>query len=91
MTSKRKKRPLFLLALTVVCCAALPSCVGPNPVRLASERANWRLASTCAEGWFESKPVAEHDKKLIRDALGDWDRALTADEELVGWPLGGSK
>lgn len=90
MTSKRK-RSLLLLSLIVVCCTVLPSCAGPNPVRLASERANWRLANTCADGWFESKPVVEHDKKLVRDALADWNRALEADEKLVGWPLGGAK
>lgn len=90
----RKKNPqriLALLALFAVCCAVLPSCAGPDRVRLASERSNWRLASTCADGWFKATPFQPHDEKLVRDALADWHRALEADEKLAGWPLGGGK
>lgn len=91
MTRKNRSRSLSLLSLLAVCCAVLPSCAGPDAVRLASERANWRLAKTCAEGWFQGSPVVEHDKKLVRDSLADWNRALEADEKLVGWPVGGGK
>lgn len=66
-------------------CLLLVSCSGVDPVRLSSERANWRLAQRCADGWFGDLPFTPHDEQLVREALADWDRALTADEKLAGW------
>lgn len=92
----------FHASLALACVLLLASCHGPDPVRIASERANWRLASRCADGWFEASeklkavstdPVqglpTVDDQRLIRNALSDWDKALTADEELAQPILGG--
>lgn len=69
----------------------LASCQGPDLVRIQSERANWALATRCADGWFQSLPFDVDDERIVRDALADWDEALKADEALLGWPLGGSR
>jgi hypothetical protein len=71
---------------------ALCACQGPDPIRLRSERANLALAQRCAEGWFTGLPWTEHDRMLVLQSFGDWERALAADEKLLGWPApGGAK
>jgi hypothetical protein len=81
----------FHRVLAAVALFALASCQGPDPVRLASERANWKLTQRCADGWFGGLPFTAQDERVVRGALDDWDKALTADEALVQWPLGGAK
>lgn len=88
---KRRQRSFLFFLLLISCCALIPSCAGPDRVRLASERANWRLAQRCADGWFQALPFAPQDEQLVRDALADWNAALEADEKLAGWSAGGAK
>lgn len=76
------KRSTILAALAGLLC--LTSCAGPDPLRLKSERANHALAERCADGWFQALPHTPEDERLVRGSLDDWDRALAADEALVG-------
>ncbi len=62
----------------------IPSCAGPDPLRLKSERANHTLATRCADGWFQDLPFTAEDQRIVVKALIDWDNALKADEALVG-------
>lgn len=71
------KKTLLLLSLV------LASCCGPDPIRLSSERANWKLAQRCADGWFKKLEFTQFDEQLVRKSLADWDQALSADEALV--------
>lgn len=76
-----KKTLVALLAVT------LASCQGPDPVRLHAERKSHAMAVRCADGWFRGLTFTEHDEKLVRDALADWDSAILADEKLLGWTV----
>lgn len=90
-----KTRNILGALLALFLLLVLPACQGPDPIRLRSERANLAFARRCAEGWFTALPWTEHDKVLVLRALDDWDRALVADEALLGWPTaapsGGAK
>jgi len=66
----------------------LTACAGTDSLRVASDRANHRLATRCADGWFQSLPATEQDQRLVRNALADWEAAIKADEAIVG---GGGK
>ena len=79
----RTARTLIVLVL-----ALLASCKGPDHVRIASDRANLALAKRCADGWFLDLPFVAQDAELVRKAIGDWERALNADEAIV---VGGAK
>jgi hypothetical protein len=70
---------LFLAAIT------LTACQGPDPVRLRNERAAHTAAVRCADGWFQGLPWTPHDELMMRQGLADWERAITADEALLGW------
>lgn len=75
-------------ALFVMLFLLLTSCAGIDQARVASDRANHRLATRCADGWFQSLPATPQDQQLVRNALADWEAAIVADERLVG---GGGK
>lgn len=79
---KRSGTSAILAALLI------SACVGPDPIRLASERANYNLAVRCADGWFQHLPFLPADEQVVRSALIDWDQALQADEALLQWPIG---
>lgn len=74
--------------LIVLALLLFSGCVGPDPIRLASERANYHLAVRCSDGWFRRLPYTVADEQVVRSAFDDWDKALTADEALVQWPIG---
>lgn len=71
--------------LMLACCACA---AGPDPVRLAAEKANLALAERCADGWFRGLPFAPHDEQLVRQAFADWRRSLEAEQALADWPSG---
>jgi len=74
--------------LTLLACLALCACAGgPDPVRLASDRANLALATRCADGWFRALPFVADDERLVRAALADWQRRIESDERLAAGPV----
>ena len=77
-TARRSFLPLLAIALL---CGA---CQGPDRVRVTAERASYRLAERCADGWFRGLPVPPGDEQLVRNSLADWDRRLKSDEQLLG-------
>lgn len=72
----------FLVVLLLFGCT---SCAGTTAARLVSERANLKLAKELRDGWFLGKPIPTAvDQKLADKALADWERAIVADEQLLG-------
>lgn len=72
---------LFMIAVIAV---VLSSCTGPDALRIRADRANHALATRCADGWFGSLPVTADDQRLVRNALGDWEKRIDADEQAGG-------
>jgi hypothetical protein len=83
----KTNRPVRLWPLLLI--LLLVGCQGPDPLRVAADRADHKLAQRCADGWFLQLPFTAEDERLVRQALDDWARRLASDDQLLGGPGGG--